>query len=180
MSKTRDQLIDELLARDAIRDVILRFARGLDRLDWQSVRDCYWDDAHDDHGPFEGAPDEFVAWGREFLPSWTESTSHLILNCLIDVDGDTAHAETYSIGCHRAIDDDAPYDLFTQIRYLDRFERRHGQWRIADRVLAWDWTRKDPIVGGWDDGGAEYRWGTRNDEDPLYHLTPARRPGSGQ
>ena len=171
----RERLLDELIAKEAIRDVILRFARGLDRLDWESVRNCYWDDAYDDHGPFKGTPDEFVAWGRKFLPSWTESTSHLILNCLIELDGSVAHVETYSIGCHRAVDaGGTPYDLFTQIRYIDRFERRIGEWRIASRVLAWDWTRNDPIGGGWDDGDGDYRWAKRNDSDPLYQLTPAK------
>ncbi len=32
------------------------------------------------------------------------------------------------------------------IRYLDRFERRAGQWRIARRQLRWEWLRIDPLA----------------------------------
>ena len=35
--------------------------------------------------------------------------------------------------------DDAAMDMFTSSRYIDRVERRGGQWRIARRDLAQDW-----------------------------------------
>ncbi len=31
-------------------------------------------------------------------------------------------------------------------RYIDRFERRDGEWRIARRVLLLDWTGELPIT----------------------------------
>jgi hypothetical protein len=34
---------------------------------------------------------------------------------------------------------DAAMDMFTSSRYIDRVERRNGEWRIARRDLAQDW-----------------------------------------
>ena len=46
-----DPRLQSLLDKDEIRDVVMRFARGGDRHDWQLVRSCHHDDALDDHGP---------------------------------------------------------------------------------------------------------------------------------
>ncbi|MEY3566868.1 MAG: hypothetical protein RLZ19_882, partial [Actinomycetota bacterium] len=46
--------IDEVVAREHIRDVVYRYARGVDRRDFDLVRSCYHPDATDDHGPFTG------------------------------------------------------------------------------------------------------------------------------
>jgi hypothetical protein len=36
------------------------------------------------------------------------------------------------------------------LRYVDDFERRAGEWRIAARVCAFEWSRLDPVPpGGW-------------------------------
>jgi hypothetical protein len=36
------------------------------------------------------------------------------------------------------------------IRYVDRYERRSGEWRIADREIHFLWSERHPL----DDGGA--------------------------
>lgn len=92
--------IDELLARQEIADVILRYARGVDRLDFDLVRSCYHPDAYDDHGSFAGGVEEFIAMCEQFLPKWT-ATQHFMGNMLIEVDGDVARAETYAVAYHR-------------------------------------------------------------------------------
>jgi hypothetical protein len=38
---------------------------------------------------------------------------------------------------------DTPMDFFVGGRYLDRFERRDGAWRIVERVGMTDWARVD-------------------------------------
>ena len=35
-------------------------------------------------------------------------------------------------------------------RYVDDFERRDGEWRIAFRLCTFDWTRTDPVPPAWD------------------------------
>ena len=51
-----DRLLIELVDRHEIHQVLLRYARGLDRLDNALARSCYWDDAIEDHGHFVGTP----------------------------------------------------------------------------------------------------------------------------
>ena len=105
-----------------IRDVVMRYCRGIDRMDRQLVRSCYHADATDDHGSFSGGVDEFLAWVWPLLERYT-LTMHFVGNLLIEVGDDVAAAETYGIAFHRSEDARPQLNLMTGFRYLDRFER---------------------------------------------------------
>jgi hypothetical protein len=62
--------VEKLIARQEIADVIYRYARGIDRLDFDLVRACYHPDAFDDHGSFAGSVEDFIAAAETFLPKW--------------------------------------------------------------------------------------------------------------
>lgn len=49
----------------------------------------------------------------------------------IEVDGDSAAGESYFLGNHIMSDGRR---LRTLVRYLDRFEKRDGEWRIIHRL----------------------------------------------
>src|SRR6202042_2408753 len=68
-----------LLAKDAISDAILRFARGADRSDLELMRSAYWPDATDDHGNFSGNALEFTEFAIEVLKRF-RATMHFITN----------------------------------------------------------------------------------------------------
>jgi hypothetical protein len=159
--------LEELSAREEIRDVLIRYTRGIDRMDVELVRSCYHPDAHDDHGAYRGDVEGFLAWVQEAL-SFFESTMHFIGNQLVDVHGDHAHAESYCVAYHRraASGGEPAYDLVTALRYVDRLDRRDGTWRIADRVCVFDWSRRDPVVAEWSMDGAVR--GRRGRDDPVY------------
>ena len=38
--------------------------------------------------------------------------------------------------------------MIAGLRYVDRFERRGSEWRIAKRVCAFEWRRTDPVADG--------------------------------
>ncbi len=167
--------LDDLLARQEIADVILRYARGIDRLDFDLVRSCYHPDAYDDHGAFAGTLDEFIEAARSFLPRWT-ATQHFMGNMLIEVDGDLARAETYAVASHRREDTTGTgKDDVLGIRYVDRFERRAGAWKIAHRVVVTEWRRVDPVEGakGRDQVGV---WGRRDASDAIHWILDAEAP----
>src|SRR4051794_27822485 len=86
--------LEEIVDRDAIHRVMLRYARGLDRLDNPLARSCYWDDATEDHGQFVGTPDDFIRYA-DGTTLMFESTQHAILNHFCDLQGDHAYCETY-------------------------------------------------------------------------------------
>jgi 3-phenylpropionate/cinnamic acid dioxygenase small subunit len=157
--------VAELIAREEIRQVLARYARAVDRADRDQVRSCFHPDAHDDHGVVEGTVDDLMR-GYEVLLHGFDSTMHFLGNEYIDVHGETADVETYCIAFHRqqATPERSTRDLVLGIRYVDRFERRDGDWRIADRQVVFDWTRVDEIPNEW-----KYPTpvrGTRGPEDP--------------
>jgi SnoaL-like domain len=132
--------VDELLARQEITDVIKRLARGTDRLDEELMASCYHPDGFDDHNSFRGSGTEFAAWVCEVLPHF-DATHHFIADPYIRIDGDVAQTDTYCIAHHVRGDS----DMVLGLRYVDRFEKRDGAWRIAKRVCAFDWTYTIPI-----------------------------------
>jgi hypothetical protein len=157
--------------RTEILDCINRYGRGLDRLDADLIRDTYHPDAIDNHGPFVGGVDAFVPFAieceAEFLNTHHGITSH---NC--EIDGDVAHAESYVF-------------WFVQMpdgkmigagggRYIDKLERREGEWGVTVRRLLMDWTfqvPEDPWLGAdWSSVKGE-----RNRSDPSY-ARPLRFP----
>lgn len=167
--------IDDLLARQEIADVILRYARGIDRLDFDLVRSCYHPDAYDDHGSFQGDVDGFVSMCEKFLPRWT-ATQHFMGNMLIEVAGDMARAETYAVAYHRRENSDGTGkdDVFG-IRYVDRFEQRDSGWKIAHRVVATEWRRVDPVTNAKGRGQVGV-WGRRDGNDVVDWIMTAAAP----
>jgi hypothetical protein len=185
-----EQRLLDLVAQQEIRDVLIRYTRGVDRLDKALVRSTYWPGAHDDHGAFQGTVEEFVEWLN--VLEHFDSTMHFIGNQLVEVDGDTAHAESYCVAYHRrgARDGEQGYDLVLGLRYIDRMERRpassvphgrrlvsrrrarlarteRGECRIADRTCVFDWSRHDPITAEWQ-LPPEAIHGRRDPSDPVY------------
>lgn len=155
--------LQQLLDRQAIHDVLMRYARGIDRLDMALVRSCYHPEARDDHGSFKGPVEEFIPWVQEALARF-ESTMHFLGNELIDVDGDRARAETYCIATHRRRGEDV--DWVVGVRYVDLFERRDGEWRIADRAVVFEWSRVDEVHAP--SFPPEFLGARRDRSDPVY------------
>ena len=169
--------IEDLLARQEIADVILRYARGIDRLDLELVRSCYHPDAYDDHGAFKGSVDEFVDAAGSFLQRWT-ATQHFMGNMLIEVDGSVAKAETYAVAYHRReAEDGTGKDDVMGIRYVDRFEQRGGDWKIAHRVVVTEWRRVDPVKGAKGRGQVGV-WGRRDATDAIHWILEADGPSA--
>lgn len=121
----------ELLDRQAIHRVMLRYARGLDRLDNQLARSCYWDEAIEDHGQFVGTPDDFLKYA-DGTTLMFEAVQHGLLNHFCDLQGDEAFCETY-YQFTGVTAGEGPNFVSTG-RYIDHFQKRGGEWRIANRV----------------------------------------------
>ncbi|MDJ0850270.1 MAG: nuclear transport factor 2 family protein [Myxococcota bacterium] len=146
-----DAALAELVAKEEIRSVLMRLARGTDRRDPELIRSCYHPDGFDDHGAFQGSPAEFAEWVPKTLALFA-STQHVLGNVSIELEGDVARSETYCTAHHVFPPEDpgGPRDAIMGLRYLDRFERRPGSpWLIARRVCAYDYTYIVPISESW-------------------------------
>ncbi len=158
--------IEDLLAEAAIKELQIRYCRGADRMDFELMRSCFHPEAVTDYFA-ETDLDGFIDMARRSLPGFA-STTHNTGNQLVEVDGDTACAEHYTLATHRIAADDAgpERDLVTAVRYVDRLECREGDWRIARRRLVFDWGRVDPV------GQMRYepksQPGSRDRSDPSY------------
>ncbi len=148
---TVPQELAGMLAREAIRNCIVRLARGEDRRDAELISSAYWSDAHIDFGTFAGDFATylgFVVPGDPALPC----TLHFLGQTHTELDGDTARAETLVSSYHR-IDTGAGHTNSTiGGRYLDRLERRDGEWRIAKRVMLFDYIANSGASANWAEG----------------------------
>lgn len=168
-----DAEIRALLDKQACTELVYRFARGLDRCDEALIRSVFHSDATDDHGGFKGDVDAFVAWVMPVLATM-ERTQHVIGNVLVTVAGDEAWAESYFVAYHDMADaHGADIRMTVAGRYLDRFARRGGEWRIAHRQFVSDWSASEPRSDVWNREEAKGRhFGSRSHDDPSYAHGP--------
>lgn len=135
-----DDAVRRLVDRSEIEEVLNRYCRGVDRCDEAELAAVYHPDGTDDHGTFAGLGTDFAAWacrgGRRF---WSAS-HHTVHNVIVEwVDDDVADVESCVLAFNQRVAEIERRDggagrveVFAG-RYLDRFERRDGSWRIAHR-----------------------------------------------
>lgn len=160
-------VLAKLVDKQEIHDVLMRYCRGIDRCDEELLRSVYHPDATDNHGQFSGTAADFIPWALQALRR-DERTTHFLCNELIEVQGDTAHCESYLFAVHRrkTKDGTATKDLTFGGRYVDRFERREGVWKIAHRQVILEWSRLDPVEESY---SLEHSViGQRSREDAVY------------
>ncbi len=147
--------IDELRSREDIREVLYRYARGIDRKDAEEVKRSFWPDSRVNFGIYQGSGQEFASLiGGWFTDGGVDITAHLIGNIIIVLNGDIASTESYLHAAHRVRRGGETIDCFVGARYQDRFERRNNEWKIAERVLIYDWFREYPDTGEFAAGSA--------------------------
>ena len=129
----------DLLERQDITDCLHRYSRGMDRFDKELLLSAYYPDAVDDHGTFVGSPAEFWDHFHAVHTKYNSGHHYSLSNISIDLQGDTAHVETYYL--FESMNNDGSLTLHGG-RYLDRFEKRAGQWKIATRVCILEWNGK--------------------------------------
>ncbi|HET6508997.1 MAG TPA: nuclear transport factor 2 family protein [Baekduia sp.] len=173
-----------LADRDAIRDALLRYMRGTDRLD-EEILAATSADLQFLMGPNVIPAEAFWA-GSHGLAAARAVTQHLIANHHIEQDGDVAYVESYLLGAvmlnegeqHAFMPrpDGAPAGELTLsgIRYADRLERREDGWKLVSReLLGESFTTIDGLRTAHAPATAQRP--TRDQQDPSYReaLAPA-------
>ena len=168
----------EMLDRQAIWQVLQRYARGLDRMDKSLLLSVYWPDATEDHSHFVGTPEQFADYTDKVTLKF-ETCQHGLLNHSCDLQGDDAYTETYYIFSGKLA---KPPHFLSTGRYIDHFQRRNGEWRIANRVTVveanYDLADSTMTAGQPSAyGPGEINPATRDRSDISYHRPPVpRRP----
>lgn len=131
--------IQQLLDKEAIRELAQVYCRAADRQDVALMGTLYHDDATDDHGMF------FKGLARDFLDKLPEIQEpmqilhHNVTNHIIELDGDRAEGEVYILAFHQVSTAEGLFDLLVGGRYLDHYEKRAGVWKFAMRAVLADW-----------------------------------------
>ncbi len=152
-----------------IYTVMSRYCHGVDRCDLDVLKGAFWDDGTCN---YSGADENAITWAENCVAgiSTMVRTLHSIGNHWIEVDGDKATGETYCTAYHLIADENGnENEMIVGGRYLDRFEKRNGEWRIKSRFYVMDWNtntpssdqRSDGLLGGLNTGG-------RMPNDPYY------------
>lgn len=176
---TQQRLLTLLDERD-IHDVLVRYCRGVDRCDRELIASCYHEDAVDDHGNWQ-------TYGRDAADTITarvqpgpDTAMHFMGNVCIEVEGDEAFTESYLLAYRAFQRDGKNYTRVRAVRFVDRFARRNGQWRISERVVADDWNRVDEVIEAMRETD-QFRRGSKGPDDPVFAIRRgrvAREPGS--
>jgi len=162
-------MLRSLADKEAIRECLYRYCRGIDRADEALVRSAYWPDAHDSHGAYRGTVNGFIAQALPRLRAGGRGV-HQLTNCLIELHGALAAVES-SFFALQTTADSPNQEVFLCGRYLDRFEKRGDEWRVADRTVVYDWIEeRDRPELAQDDVtlfGRRQPTGARAPKDPL-------------
>jgi SnoaL-like domain len=168
MNAERLARLEHLADRQDILDCLNRFCRGMDRFDRDLFLSAFHTDATIAAGVYVGGPNALYDWAQDLHNQGQVATQHGMLNHFCEIEGHTAHTETYYMFVGRNRDDS---NWIAGGRYIDRLEKREGVWRIALRTNVIEWSGVLPTmplpfadVPGIHGNGAP----VRSKDDPSY------------
>lgn len=165
-----DHLLDRLASHQAIVELGCKYARGVDRGDEATIMEAFHDDAVIVAGVFNGPAEEFARTMTAAVNEAGTTLAHTVTNHWIDIDGDSAVGESYVLA-YQGVPGTPPQDVITGGRYVDRYERRDGTWKIAHRTFVMDYAMesegKDLLSAGMFEQMVK---GKRGQDDPVFGL----------
>lgn len=172
--KNEAELLQELEDKQALRELVTRYARAVDRADRELLAGVFAEGAQVENGAFAGPANEFVAacLNRPEL----ERSFHSVSNEFFAVDGDGARGEVYVIAVATWNKGGEKTDTLVGGRYVDEYRKEGGQWKIARRTFVHEWNMSFPTTAVWDEGlfGMIKLRGQRSKDDPMYKILGSR------
>ena len=148
-------IVEELLAREQIREVVVRYCRGIDAGDFDAVASCFTEDATLKHGRLDGTPNDLISFVKRFKGILV-NCCHCVGGAVVVLDGDKATCESTFSAYHRIKPDDTGLspvptngvetDWLVAGRYVDEMICENGVWRIQKRQGIHDWERIEPAL----------------------------------
>ena len=160
-----EKTLEETIAKLAIQEALTRYARGIDRHDFELAKSAYHADAYDEHGPIRGNAHEVLDKIEKGF-AVMEVSQHQINNTLIEIEGDLANVEAYFTSLH--VSKGSGVEEHVYGRYIDVFEQRNGEWKILERRVVVDFSSIHPRAP-WK-GESRFSRGTRDRDDPSYEI----------
>jgi hypothetical protein len=160
--------VQHLMDREAIFDCIKRNSRGNDRFDAELIVSTYHPDGVHELGENRISGREYGDHANHAHAAIAEVNLHNVTLHNCEIEGDVAHAESYVIGLFA--DKGAETSRMLAGRYIDRLEKRDGEWRIVLRRATVEVAMEGKAIlpNGKTPPGSGYLKGNRNRADPSY------------
>jgi hypothetical protein len=136
--------VEVLLIKQEIAETLYLYCRAMDRIDEALTLSIWHPDGTCNYSSKSGVPDMLF---RDYLTGSTKARagfanhSHQITNILIKPEGDGARAlsEAYFTASLQTVPKDGwVSEHLWRGRYLDRWSKRDGKWRIDHRQVVFD------------------------------------------
>ncbi len=136
-----ERAVERLIERQAVEDLLYRYASTIDAKDYSGLRSTFADDAVGQYGdaPEMHGADVIVKWIQEMCVD--QGFQHHLINVYhvdLDLDAGEASALTYHTS-HQIRRDDPDTVLLIVGRYRDRAKRIAGEWKILDKRMEVGW-----------------------------------------
>lgn len=154
-----------LVDRAEIEDVLHAYTRGFDRQDEDCLKACFWPEATYRLATIDGPASDVIGRGLAMARK-LQGSAHHMTNILITLNGDAAISDASWFAHHAPRDGD---DVFMHGRYVDRFEKRDGAWRILRRIAMLDYRTSVPRAAAATFPPGHQASG-RMPDDPVYQL----------
>lgn len=134
-----------LLDREAVGNVINRYARAIDTRDWALLETVFTEDLEADFRSFGGREvqkgrDNWIATVKSTIAG-LDATQHMIGNHAAQVDGDSATLNAYLIAAHWLYDTRGDAEYTVGGNYDIELRREADGWRICKYTLNLAWHR---------------------------------------
>lgn len=130
--------LQTLLDERNLLGLVNRYARGLDRCDVDQLKAVFFEDSTVNMISFCGNAFDFAEATLAALRTNAATTTHLTSNCIFEISGDRAIGESYLLSMSVMKGENVAKPAVHVGRYLDKFERRDGNWKIANRAIVID------------------------------------------
>lgn len=136
-----EQKLQELLDREAIKELRYKYAQALDYQDWTLLESL----------TLATLDTDFTLWGippqkstqADFINSFKHNlsreglkTQHIFSNFRIKVNGDTATCNSYLLAQHYIQGFEGGEEFFLRAEYSDKLVRTNDGWKISAVTLA--------------------------------------------
>jgi hypothetical protein len=135
-----DVAYKDLADKYACSELIQAWGHYRDQRRWPELLSTFHSDGTIAVSWFRGPFAEFVEHSQRGGPS-----KHLVSPAVVRVRGDRAVGETNIVILVRQMIGDLLVDMTSRARFLDRLERRQGQWKILERAAIYEQDRLDPV-----------------------------------
>lgn len=136
--------VGTLLARQEIADLAQCWGRARDQGRWEDLSRTFHPGGTIKVMWFDGTHEDFIAACAKRFVAGRGTTKHFFGVSVIDVNGERALAETPAALSQAGELHGTRFTSLSFLRFLDRVERREGEWRIVQRNAIYEGDRFTP------------------------------------